>query len=332
LKDRPVPKAALLIALGLGAIPSVAFAEIGTVMPAVFEQGIVFVDMPAPDHSKVRMFTDSGGPTAFTLSAETAARLKLQLHTTRNEALLGWLGPNVRVASASKYMREHWRPLHPAQRFVINPGAPGFQGYPPTADGTFGEAWFAHHIWTWDYPRAQLILRPENWRPPPDAHEFTVSFQTDAAGHRTFNYPRMMIRVDGAELAVLFDTGADTVLTPNALNALADGKPAQRSTSLIAHSVFEGWHQRHAEWRILDDAQLKTHSRMILVDNVEVAGSSVGAVWFTERDDETIHGIRSSSMSGQVEGSIGPNAFADFVISVDYPSSRAWMQTKASRH
>jgi hypothetical protein len=327
-----VPKVALLIALGLGAIASKAFAEAGTVMPAVFEQGIVFVDMPAPDHSKVRMFTDSAGPTAFTLSAETAGRLKLQLHTTTNEALLSWLGPNVRVASASEYMREHWRPLRPAQKFVINPGAPGFQGYPPTTDGTFGELWFAPHTWTWDYPRARLILRPKDWRPPADAHEFTVSFQTDASGHRTFNYPRMMIRVDGAELPVLFDTGADTVLTPTALNALADGKPAQRSASIITHSAFEEWHQRHADWRILEDAQLKTHSRMILVENVEVAGSSVGAVWFTERDDESIHGMMSSSMSGQVEGAIGPNAFANCVISVDYPSSRAWMQTKASRH
>jgi hypothetical protein len=278
------------------------------------------------------MFTDSGGPAAFTLSAQAAGRLKLPLHTTTNEALLSWLGPNVRVASASGYMSEHWRPLRRAQEFVINPGAPGFQGYPPAADGTLGEAWFAHHTWTWDYPRAKLILRPTKWRPPADAHEFTVSFQTDAAGHRTFNHPRMLIRVAGAELAVLFDTGADTVLTPNALNALADGKPAQRSTSVIAHSVFEGWHQRHADWRILDDAQLKTHSRMILAENVEVAGSSVGPVWFTERDDESIHGMMSSSMSGQVEGAIGPNAFTDFVISVDYPSSRAWMQTKASRH
>jgi hypothetical protein len=177
-----------------------------------------------------------------------------------------------------------------------------------------------------------LILRPKNWRPPADAHEFTVTFQADAADHRTFNYPRMLIRVDEAELAVLFDSGAATVLTPSALNALADGKPAERSTSLIAHSAFERWHQRHADWRTLDDAQLKTHARMILAENVEVAGSSVGAVWFTERDDETIHGTMSSSMSGQVEGSIGPNAFTDFVVSVDYPGSRAWMQTKASRH
>jgi hypothetical protein len=327
-----VPKTAWLIALGLGAIAGRAFAESGTVMPAVFEQGMVFVDMPAPDHSKVRMFTDSAGPTAFTLSAEAAARLELRLHTTTNEALLAWLGPNVRVASAGEYMRQHWRPLGPAQQFVINPGAPGFQGYPPTADGTFGEHWFAHHTWTWDYQRAKLILRPEHWHPPADAREFTVSFQTDAAGRRTFNYPRMMIRVDGAELPVLFDTGAGTVLTPTALNALADGKPARRSTSVIAHSVFERWHQGHADWRVLDDAQLKTQSRMILVEDVEVAGTSLGAVWFTERDDEGIHGILSSSMSGQVEGSIGPNAFAGSVISVDYPSARAWVQTKASRH
>jgi hypothetical protein len=324
LKRRPVPKIAWLIALFLGTFASKTFAEAGTVMPAVFEQGIVFLDMPAPDRSKVRMFTDSAGPTAFTLSAEAAARLELQPHTTTSEALLSWLGPNVRVANSSVYMHEHWRPLRAAQKFVIDPGAPGFQGYPPATDGTLGESWFGHHTWTWDYPREKLILRSRNWRPQADAHAFTVSFQTDEAGHRTLNSPRMMIRVDDAEIAVLFDTGAHTVLTPAALNELADGKPAQRSASMIAHSLFERWRQRHADWRILDDAQMRTHSRMILVENVEVGGMSVGAVWFTEREDESFH--------GQLEGAIGPNAFAGFVVSVDYPKSRAWMQTKASRH
>jgi hypothetical protein len=159
-----------------------------------------------------------------------------------------------------------------------------------------------------------------------------VSFQSDAQGRRTDNYPLVMMRVDDAEIPMLFDTGAYTVLTPSALHALNDGKPAGRSTSMITHSVFEGWHQRHADWRIIDDAQMGTHSRMILVPEVHLAGLSAGPVWFTERRDENFHEIMSSLMSDQVEGSIGGNAFGSFVITMDYPRSLAWILTKSSRH
>jgi hypothetical protein len=301
-------------------------------MPAVFENGLVFLDMPAPDGSKIHMYTDSGGGSVFTLSNEAADRLTLPKRPTTNEEFLRWLGPNVRLTHASAYMEQHWQPLQHAARFAINPGAPAFQGYPATTDGSLGESWFGGHSWTWDYPHQQLLLRPKHWQPASAARDWAVTFQTPAKGARQLHYPRVMISVDGAAIPMLFDSGALTVLTPAALLALDDGMSATRSTSMITHSVFEAWHARHPDWRVIDDAQLKTHSRMILAANVDAAGVSLGPVWFTERPDENFHGMMSSLMSGQVEGSIGPNAFSDVIVSVDYPRSRAWLQTKDWRH
>jgi hypothetical protein len=301
-------------------------------MPAIFEQGVVYLEMAAPNHSRVRMFTDSGGGTAFVLSTEAAKRLGLAPRDTTDERLLRWLGPNVRLANASQFMARNWPRLEDGERFVIVPGVLASQGWPASADGVFGENWFAHQTWTWDYARQRLVWRPKNWRPATDAREFPVSFQRDDQGRRTDNYPLVTMQVDGAAIPMLFDTGASTVLTPTALHALNDGKPAQRSTSMITHSVFEAWHQRHADWRLIDDAQLGTHSRMILVPELQLAGYRCGPVWFTERPDENFHEVMSSLMSGQVEGSIGGNAFGGLVISMDYPKSLAWIQMKSSRH
>jgi hypothetical protein len=319
---------ALWLAVGWSALGGSAFAETGTLMPAVFEQGIVFLDVPAPDHSTLRLFTDSGGGGLATLSTEAAQRLQLTLRTTTSEELLGGFGPNVRLITPSEFMLRRWPVLRATASFVVVPGVVAFKGWPATADGTLGPTWFARRIWTWDYPAGKLILRPRRWHPAADAREFVITFRANARGRRTFHYARMMIGVDGAAIPVLFDTGAHTVLTPAALQALDDGKPAMRSTSMITHSMFAAWHLRHADWRVVDDAQLTTHSRMILVPNVKIAGFDAGPVWFTERADENFHGMMSSLTSGVVEGAIGGNAFAGFLISVDYPSSRAWLQSK----
>lgn len=325
-------RACLTACLALQCAVAAAKPQEGRVMPATFEQGVVYLDMPAPNHSRVRMFTDSGGGTAFVLSTEAAKRLGLAPRATTDEKLLRWLGPNVRLTNASQFMARSWPRLNDGERFVIVPGTLASRGWPASADGVFGENWFAHQTWTWDYTREQLIWRPKDWRPATDARGFAVSFQSDAQGRRTDNYPLVMMRVDDAEIPMLFDTGAYTVLTPTALHTLNDGKPAARSTSMITHSVFEAWHQRHADWRIIDDAQLGTHSRMILVPEVRLASLSCGPVWFIERRDENYHEMMSSLMSDQVEGSIGGNAFGSFVITMDYPRSLAWIQTKSSRH
>ena len=75
-------------------------SQAGTVMPAVFEQGMVFLDQPAPDHSSVHLFTDSGGG-PLTLSGEAADRLQLRRRITADEKLLMEFGPNVRTVNAN---------------------------------------------------------------------------------------------------------------------------------------------------------------------------------------------------------------------------------------
>ena len=321
-----------LLALASSGFAGWALGDADRSMPAVFEQGTVFLELAAPDHSTLRMYADSGGG-PLTLSTEAARRLQLSPNTTENEKLLSAFGPNVRVALASEYMLHTWPVLATEHEFVIIPGVVAFAGWPADADGGLGNSWFAGHTWTWDYPRHELILRTTHWRPSAAAHEIAVAFKTDDQGHRQFNFPRISIRVDDTDIPVLFDTGAATVLTPQALRTLRDGQPARRATSMIVHSVFEAWRTHHPDWRIVNDAQLSTHSRMILVPSVKIANMDVGAVWFTEREDEDFHQTLAPMMNAQVDGALGGNAFSGLAISVDYLASRAWVsKTNSSRH
>jgi hypothetical protein len=143
------------------------------------------------------------------------------------------------------------------------------------------------------------------------------------------NFPRIVVRIDGDSLPMLLDTGAETLLTASALAALHDGGPAFRATSMIAHSVFARWHNDHPRWPVVDSAQVVTHSRMIRVPHVDIAGILTAPVWFTERSDASYRRYMSAMMNREVEGSLGGNALAGLEMTVDYPGARAWFACRS---
>ncbi len=301
-------------------------AKEGGQIKASFVDDRVTVEMPAPNgRLPIHLFTDTGGGSLL-LSQDAAKRLDLALRPETDPDTLAELGPDTKSADATAFVKQSW-PALPAQAgFVVMPTVIPMAGWPPIGDGILGNAWFGGHTWTWDYPHRQLILRPAHWRPPALATPLEVAFKTDADGKRAVDFARVTVRIDGEHLPVLFDTGATTILTPQALEALSDGRPALRATSMMAHSVVEGWRRRHPDWRVIADAQLGTHALMILVPSVEFAGRRTGPVWITERSDESYHEFMSSMMSGRVEGAIGGNVLHGLAVTLDYPDAKAWVE------
>jgi hypothetical protein len=129
---------------------------------------------------------------------------------------------------------------------------------------------------------------------------------------------------------MLLDTGAETLLTAKTQAALHDHRPAFRATSMIVKTIFDRWHKHHPDWRIIDNAQVGTHSPMIEVPRVTFAGRSVGPIWFTKRSDASFHSFMSRFTDRRVEGSIGGNALGHFVMTIDYPKATAWFQCQVS--
>lgn len=195
----------------------------------------------------------------------------------------------------------------------------------PEQDGFLGNMWFSNRVWTWDYPAGKFYQEQVDFRPDPAATGIPLGFRTQPNGERA-GFPRMHITVDGQALPVLLDTGAQTVLTPEALRVIHDGGPAFRATSMISDDVFQAWRTKHPDWRFIEKGQAATGSAMIEVPEVEIAGQRVGPVWFTHRPNANFHEFMSSMMDARVEGAVGGNAFSHFVMTVDYPNARAYFR------
>ncbi len=193
-------------------------------------------------------------------------------------------------------------------------------------DGLLGAQWFAGRVWTFDYPRHQLLLRMAGDLPRQSArHRVALGFQTDSAGRRTVNLPRIRVLIDGDSLDLLFDTGAMTVLSDSAHTQLSDGRAARRATSFVVQSVFDRWRQRHPRWRVIERAdQLLGNARfpMIEVPEIEIAGFTVGPVWFTARRDQDFV-YWSREMDLPILGALGGSALQYLQVTVDYPGAVA---------
>ncbi len=65
--------------------------------------------------------------------------------------------------------------------------------------------------------------------------------------------------------------------------------------------------------------------RAIQVPMVEIAGWSVGPVWFTERADSNFESFMSEYTDSAVHGAVGANVLDAFVMTLDYRKAKAWL-------
>jgi hypothetical protein len=263
-------------------------------------------------------------PTAAADSFWARTRLHLAVTPATDSQAKAELGPDAKVTAFPTFAKGDPTPAPPQANVMVMPEVMQIPGWPEQGDGIIGQAWFAGHVWTWDHPAQHFILEAADFAPPKDAHSTPLTFKTEAGGARATNFPRIVVKIDGADVPLLLDTGAETYLTPAALAALNDGGPQFRATSMIVASLFDAWHTNHPDWRMIDDAQTTTHSAMIEVPRVEIAGVAVGPVWFTKRSDDAFHKFMSSMMAAQVEGALGGNALGHFRMTIDYPRAMAW--------
>ncbi len=264
------------------------------------------------DGQTLTFFTDTGG--GLFIQPDIVTRLGLQRIPRKGES-----GRVVDWVRLPDFRPDAWIPgpdWTEGRLFV----ASELQNRSFFEDGLLGQAWFAGRVWTFDYPDGKLWLRAAGDLPevaPP--HRVTLGFPADSEGKRETNYPRIQVRVDGETLDLLFDTGATLTLTESASKVLADGRPADRATSFITRSTFERWHQRHPDWRVIEEGD--THipgSALIEVPRIEVAGHEVGPVWFTTRPDANFREYMSQFMDKPIEGALGGNALGFFRVTVDY--------------
>lgn len=304
-----------------------------TQLPARFVADRVVLVPTTADGRRLELLTDSGGG-MDQLYPATVARLGLATEPADLPGMEEELGPaasDTRATRLPAFAPGHGIPPVRAMdgRLMVFPDElieqqtlPGMDLH----DGFLGSRWFADRVWTWDYPGQRFFHEADDYQPEPGAVAMPLGFRTNPVGKRVQSMPRMSIIVGGRELPMLLDTGATTLLTPAALQALGDGGPAERATSMVTDDVFQAWRKAHPEWRVIEKAQAGTGSNMIEVPQVEIAGFTIGPVWFTHRPNPNFHDMMSSMMDRQVEGAIGGNAFRHFVMTVDYPNAVAYFR------
>ena len=319
--------AGLATSLGVGpgltalAVPSMRPTPTPQVMPVLYDQDRFFATPVTLAGQKLTFLIDSGG--GLSIQQDTVNRLVLtesKLHVDGQDFQAVTLPP-LRPQASIPPPTSNGAPFP----LLVQPRDDSPAGFiTRNIDGLLGQAWLRDRVWTFDYPNRRLLLRSSGDLPPhTPQHTVRLGFQTNAAGKRQTNYPRVEVVVAGRKLDLLLDTGATTNLTPAALREVNDGRPSVRATSFIVQDVFDQWHAQHPEWRIVNQAEGETGEAMIKVPFVTVAGYTVGPVWFTRRSNSAFHDYMSQFMDKQIDGSLGGDALRHFRMTLDYPNAVA---------
>ncbi len=296
------------------------------VIPTVYEAGHFFAVPETADGQRLRLLVDTGGGGGggmYWISQAAAQRLQL---TTRTCAVGD---EKALVAPLPRFKAGRGLPL-------LGSGPCGaalmvVAGAPDTDDGQWGAGYLPQGTWTFDYPAQRLTLQGKGWQPAPAAHKVALGFPHDEDGHRASGFPRLSIRVDGQPLDMLLDTGASSY--PTASSVKVSGTPTVHGegvTSYITTTIFERWHAAHPEWRVVEHADDKVAAkpleRIIEVPKVEIAGWTVGPVWFTEQPDRAFHVFMAQFMDRPTEGAAGGNIFQHFAMTLDYARESAYFR------
>ena len=260
---------------------------------------------------KLRFFTDSAGNCTFT--PERAQQLKLAITKDGDVTFSSFpsLSPNAYV------------PPNLAGKLRLFSQKDTEEELGKDYDGMLGQNWFGGGVWTFDYPGKQLLWRAPGDLPKHDPiHEAKLHFRTDAKGNRDNNFARIEVTVDSQPLSLTVDTGATDDLTPEALKVVNDGGPVDRATSFLAQSVYDRWHAKHPEWKIVA-TPTASGNEMIEVPKITLGGYEVGPVWFSVQPDRAFHQFMARWTDQPTEGSIGGSAFKYFRMTFDWPNAVA---------
>lgn len=287
-------------------------------LPARLIAGRFYVYPVTERGDTLTLFTDTGG--GLWLAAGAVARLALPTNVegvqgadTARSVLLPSFRPGLGIPE----------PLgHPGRRLFVLPASQQ-QGLGSDWTGMLGQQWFFGRVWTFDYPRAKLLVHASAAQVPSDpAHTVPVMFRRNAEGRAENGFPRIRIAVDGDSLDLLFDTGA-TARVPDSVVARLGGQRGERATSFITTAVFDRWRARHPDWRVVAGADAVPGMAAIEVPRVSIAGFEVGPVWFTQRPDRSFHTYMAQWMDKSTDGALGGNALQYFRVTVDYPNGVA---------
>jgi hypothetical protein len=297
----------------------ITVAHAATVVPTTYEAGHFFATPVTSDGKTLRLLVDTGGGgVTWWLRATSAKPLGLTALQCGDEK--GFRTPT-------------WEPgkeLPPSKRFC---GGVAVIDTPQevegdSSDGMVGGWYLSDATWTFDYPARRLSIEDAAWHPDVRSHTASLGLPGRPDGTLAAPYPRIAVIVDGKSIDLLLDTGATA--HPSHAGLAAMHTPVVGGfgvASYITTTVFGGWHKRHPDWLVVQDADnifgKDRATRSIRVPSVDIAGWTVGPIWFTERSDAAFVKM-SSYMDNTIHGAAGGNILQAFRMTVDYRHRKAY--------
>lgn len=281
------------------------------VIPTKYEQDRFYVITPAFNGVSATLLLDSGGATGiypeFTWYWKTA-------DSKVEENRLVFKGPSPFTKLPEDTIQENSIRLLPNgdEEVAMIRGL--------LKDGIIGNGWLGTRKWNFNYPERKLTsLKSID---APRGNKVSLHFKNE----RLF-YPRMEIAVDGESLDVLFDTGATSFFTEEAMRALSL-KDAFAASSFVRESVFNNWRKKHPDWKIVEGGDRLGNHPLIRVPAVKIASHEIGPVWFARRPNKAYDESMAEYMDCKCAGAIGGNILKNFDVTIDYPGKAAWFYKK----
>lgn len=292
-------------------------------LPTRFEHERVFLEALAPDGERIVFYTDTGGgynAIARSIAEQYSLMPKGTTVFENGEYGLVAFPPFAEAAGIPPPAPDAWL----EGNLVVVPDGQ------LEASGFLGSRWFAGRIWEFDYGRKTLV-RIEALEST-TLKEVPLGFRHDVNGKRDLNFPRINVVVDGQPLSMLLDTGATAELTESSGPVYGLTAGTRVGTSYITRSIFESWRTNHPNWRVIEEADVVTGQAfpMIEVPSVEVAGITVGPVWFSQRPDDTFRKWMSRMTDRPIEGAIGGSMLKYLCMVIDYPGAKAYFRALPS--
>lgn len=144
-------------------------------------------------------------------------------------------------------------------------------------------------------------------------------FHTEG-NRRVYHYPGLHVTIAGDTFAMVLKTGSNIILSDAARNSLGhsgDVFPA----GLISESIANRWMESHPDWPVYDAADRHYGSAVIEVPEVSIGPHTAGPVRFAIRRDDAFTEWFSQFTGLPVVGAIGPDAFQNAHITINYPGS-----------
>ncbi|WP_342374966.1 hypothetical protein NVS55_27070 [Myxococcus stipitatus] len=285
----------------------------GTVsIPVLFNDNLFLVQPTTQEGMTLALFTATGG--GLFIQPETALQLGLRRSSKPLDSMSAMEG--VRLPD---FQPGAWIPAPEVDEGLL-PVAPAPVEMGTFGDGVLGARWFEGRVWTFDYPGEKLWLRAAGDLPTVEArHRVPLGFRSGPSSSTEPHPPRLQARVDDEVLDLVLDTGTVMWLSESARKALADERTLGRAASIISLSTYERWHQRHPDWRIIEEGDANVPGVFLIeVPRLELAGHVVGPVWFATRPDATFTEYSAQFMDKPVAGVLGGNALKFFRVTLDY--------------